>query len=219
MGRSVFEYVGNLDTLLAVIAGAILATGGALVADLVKERTGRTQRERDAARFFGEVLTSIDLVLNAAFESQSIGDRWGSVTRRLFRAALDEARVYERNRERLFEIQDMGLRFRIHEHFLRKFVSILALLEYSDEAANVERELASETQASGERRKLLQTELSGHNQSREAALAALREEKAKTMFVTRELEKLAKVRFARDDDSAVTDSIRLETAEINRSAD
>src|SRR5690349_1239573 len=100
MGRSAFDFLGNLDTLLAVVIGAVLATGGALIADTIKEATGRAQKERDAARFFGEILTSIDLVLDAAFESQSIGDPWGSVTRRLFRAARDEAGVYERNREK-----------------------------------------------------------------------------------------------------------------------
>ncbi|MFT3724569.1 MAG: hypothetical protein QM773_13405 [Hyphomonadaceae bacterium] len=198
MGRSIFDYIGNLDTLLAVILGAILATGGALVADLVKERSSRSQRQRDAARFFGELLTSIDLVLDAALETQPIGDRWGSITQRLFRTALDEARVYERNRERLFEIQDMNLRFRIHEHFLRKFVSMIALIEYSDDIADSERRLAGESQLADGRRNLLEAERSTRNQLREAALGALLEEKAKTRLVTVELEKLAKVRFVRD---------------------
>lgn len=196
MGRTIFDYVGNLDTLLAVVVGAVLATGGALTADVIRERSGRAIRERDAARFFGEILTSIDQVLSAAFSSQSIGDKWGSVTRRLFRTALNEANVYERNRERLFDIRDMALRFRVHEHFVRKSVSIVALLEYSDEAAAVEGRLASELTLSDERRKALEGELASHRQFREAALATVVEEHAKTRIVTRDLEKLAKVDFA-----------------------
>lgn len=197
MGRTVFDYVGNLDTLLAVVVGAILATGGALVADMIKERAGRTQRERDAARFYGDILISIDQVLDAAFASQAVGDRWGAITRRLFRAALNEAKVYERNRERLFEIQDMDLRFRIHEHFLRKFVSMIAVLEYCDEVAAIENTIAHESHLPEDRRQRLQVELSAYNTAREAALSAVLDEHAKTRSVTLELEKLAKVRFVR----------------------
>lgn len=195
MGRTIFDYVGNLDTLLAVVVGAILATGGALVADVIRERAGRAQRERDAARFYGDILLSIDQVLDAAFVSQAVGDRWGAVTRRLFRAALNEAKVYERNREKLFEIQDMDLRFRIHEHFLRKLLPMIAVLEYSDEIAAVESTIANAHGLPEARSGSLQAELSGHKEGREAALAGILEERAKTGSVIRELEKLAKVTF------------------------
>lgn len=192
MGRSIFDYVGNLDTLLAVIVGAVLATGGAIVADIIKERAGRAHRQRDAARFFGEILTSIDQVLDVAIGSQSIGDRWGSITRRLFRAARDEAGVYERNRERLFEIQDMNLRFRIHEHFLRKSIAIVAVLEYCAEAEEAGTMREAQNDLTGDQRKALEAELADR---REAALAAILEERAKTRSITLQLEKLAKVKF------------------------
>ena len=55
MRQSVFDYIGSLNTLIAVFIGAILATGGALVAEIIQERTNRNRQERDAARFFGDI--------------------------------------------------------------------------------------------------------------------------------------------------------------------
>ena len=109
MRQSVFDFIDNLDTLLAVIIGALLATGGAMVAELVQDRLGQKRKERDAARFFGEILASVDSILDRAFASMEIGDRWGDVTVRLFRTALNEAGIYERNRERMFEIEVVKL--------------------------------------------------------------------------------------------------------------
>lgn len=196
MGRQLFEYVGNLDTLLAVCVGAVLATGGALVADVIQERAGRKRRERDAARFFGEILTSIDRILDVAFASQEIGERWGSVTRRLYRTAQSEAGVYERNRERLFDVRDMSLRSRIHEHFLSKAVCVTAVLEYCDEANEIEKRLGNESAMSSEREAALRAEMAAQDEAREAALATLVAERAKTKSITSDLQKIAKAEFA-----------------------
>ncbi|MCB4379576.1 hypothetical protein FZX02_03700, partial [Synechococcus sp. MU1644] len=89
MRQSVFDFIDNLDTLLAVIVGAVLATGGAMIAELVQDRLGQKRKERDAARFFGEILASVDRVLDRAFASLEFGDRWGAVSVRLFRTALN----------------------------------------------------------------------------------------------------------------------------------
>jgi hypothetical protein len=144
MNKSVFDFVGNLDTLVAVIIGAMLATLGALFAELIQDRLNRRRRERDAARFFGEILYSIDRILDRAVESQKIGDPWGSVTRRMFRTALREADIYQRNRERLFDIRDMELRARIHAHFISEMFPLEALVEYCDELTEIDAELETE---------------------------------------------------------------------------
>ena len=196
MGRQLFEYVGNLDTLLAVCVGAVLATGGALVADVIQERAGRKRRERDAARFFGEILTSIDRILDVAFASQEIGERWGSVTRRLYRTAQNEAGVYERNRERLFDIRDMGLRSRIHEHFLSKSVCVTAVLEYCNEVMEIEKRLGHDSSMSSQHDDALKAQLAEQNESREAALVTLVEERAKTKSITADLQRIARVEFS-----------------------
>ena len=39
MRASSFDFIGNLDTLVAVIIGAFLATGGALIAEIMVEKS------------------------------------------------------------------------------------------------------------------------------------------------------------------------------------
>ena len=195
MRNSVFDYIDNLDTLLAVVIGALLATGGALVAELVQDRLGQKRRERDAARFFGEILASVDLVLDRAFNSLNIGDRWGDVSRRLFETALNEAAIYERNRERLFEIRDMELRRVIHKHFLTEMVPLNAPIDNSKDIASLEKELQSENYVSQEQRDTMIAELESLRDAREAALVSVRNEHAETEAICKRLEPLAGVTF------------------------
>ncbi|MBO6687030.1 MAG: hypothetical protein JJ931_06360 [Henriciella sp.] len=195
MRQSVFDYIDNLDTLLAVIVGAVLATGGAMVAELVQDRLGQKRKERDAARFFGEILASVDRVLDRAIESMAIGERWGDVTLRLFRTALNEAAIYERNRERLFELRDMQLRQDIHVHFLTEMVPLVALNENSREIAELEKELKHAEALSEDKRATIEEDLETLRTTREGALNAVMAEHAKTESICKRLEPLAGVTF------------------------
>ncbi|PHS76894.1 MAG: hypothetical protein COB56_05095 [Robiginitomaculum sp.] len=195
MRTSAFDFLSNLDTLLAVFIGAGLATGGALLAEIIQERTNRKRRERDAARFFGDILMSIDQILSFAFHSQGIGDKWGGVSIRLFKTALKEAEVYERNRERLFDILDMDLRGRIHSHFLTETFPIEALIESSEDIASIENTLGRGVKLSKKEADKLNVQLSELFEAREAGLTALKREHAKTDDLCRDMEKIAKVKF------------------------
>lgn len=195
MRQSVFDYIDNLDTLLAVIIGALLATGGAMVAELVQEKLGRKRRERDAARFFGEILSSVDRVLDRAFASMEMGERWGSVSKRLFRTALDETRIYERNRERLFEIHDIELRRTIHTHFLEETVPLVALLENWDEYDQISKELTENEMMSETRRARLEAELVQLQEFREIGLDSTKAKHAETEIICAALEPIAQIRF------------------------
>lgn len=197
MRQSVFDFIDNLDTLLAVIIGALLATGGAMVAELVQDRLGQKRKERDAARFFGEILASVDSILDRAFASMEIGDRWGDVTVRLFRTALNEAGIYERNRERMFEIRDIELRRDVHIHFLTEMVPLVALNEDSKEIADISKELKHAEMLSDNRRATLMEELEELQQSREGALDGIVREHAKTEDILARLEPIAGVSFER----------------------
>ena len=190
-----FDFIDNLDTLLAVMVGAVLATGGALVAELVQDRLSQKRKERDAARFFGEILASVDLILDRAFASMEIGERWGDVTRRLFRTAVNEAAIYERNRERLFEIRDMDLRRVIHVHFLTEMVPLNALVETFLEIDALEADLKETDDQSPARRARLETELTERRATLETALASIKLEHAKTDAICARLEPLARVEF------------------------
>ncbi|MEO0451352.1 MAG: hypothetical protein AAFZ74_13650 [Pseudomonadota bacterium] len=195
MRQSVFDYIDNLDTLLAVIIGALLATGGAMVAELVQEKLGRKRRERDAARFFGEILSSVDRVLDRAFASMEMGERWGSVSKRLFRTALDETRIYERNRERLFEIHNIELRRTIHTHFLEETVPLVALLENWDEYDQISKELTENEMMSETRRARLEAELVQLQEFREIGLDSTKAKHAETEIICAALEPIAQIRF------------------------
>ena len=195
MRQSVFDYIDNLDTLLAVIVGALLATGGAMVAELVQDRLGRKRKEREAARFFGEILTSADRVLDRAFGSMDVGEEWGSVSKRLFRTALDETAVYERNRERLFDIRDIPLRRAIHLHFLEETVPLVALVETWDEIDEIEKELSVPDHLSAARRQFLAAELDKLQISRAGALETTKKKHAETDLICELLEPISGVSF------------------------
>ena len=195
MRQSVFDYIGSLNTLIAVFIGAILATGGALLSEIIQERINIKRRERDAARFFGDILTSIDQILAFAFRSQAFGNPWGNVSIRLFKTALKEAAIYERNRERLFDIRDLALRARIHTHFLTETFPIEALIENTEEIIKLQTSLENDTRQSKKLILILQTQITELSAAREIGLQTLKTEHARTAAICAELEKIAKVKF------------------------
>jgi len=209
MRNTVFEYIGNLDTLLAVCVGALLATLGALFAELIQERRNRKRRERDTACFFGDILTSLDHILDFTFESQKVGDPWGAMTRRLFKTALREGAVYERNRERLFDIQDMALRSRIHIHFLSEMVPIEAVIENGKKLEDIERRLVNGGKITQKNAQTLKAEKERLRQMLDNGVTAIKRESAKTASLCAELEKIAKVKFTQAEIQPYSDSVGI----------
>lgn len=195
MKQSAFDFIGNLDTLLAVVIGALLATLGGIFGEHYQDVIGRRRRERDAARFFGEVLGSIDALVDRALHSQKFGDPWGPVTMRLFRTAMREAEVYDRNRERLFDIRDVDLRSRIHFHVVSEIFPLEAIIEGSDRIASITEALDDRGALSAERREKLEERLGVWLNSRRTAIEFIRDERQKTQPLCAELEKLALVAF------------------------
>ncbi len=195
MNRPIFDLIGNLDTLVAVTIGAVLATLGALFAELIEDRMDRRRRERDAARFFGEILSTMGGTIDMAVASQKIGDPWGHVTQRMFRMAQREAQVYERNRERLFDIDDMGLRARIHKHFLTEMFPIEAIIENCAEIDAIRRTLEDEPDLTAEKRAQIQERARVLADTRARALELLAAERNGTQTICADLERVAKVEF------------------------
>jgi len=195
MRQEVFDFVGNLDTLLAVVVGAMLATVGGVVSEHYEDAIERRRRERDAARFFGEILGSIDELVDRAIHSQKFGDPWGPVTMRLFRTAMREAEVYDRNRERLFDIQDMELRNRIHVHVISEIFPLEAIIEGSDRIAAITERLDEDQAISNEKRAKLHERLAVWINSRKTGLEFIANERTKTPDICKGLERLAGVQF------------------------
>lgn len=195
MNRPIFDLIGNLDTLIAVTIGAVLATLGALFAELIEDRMDRKRRERDAARFFGEILSTMGGTIDMAVASQKVGDPWGLVTQRMFRMAQREAQVYERNRERLFDIDDMGLRARIHKHFLTEMFPMEAIIDNCSEIDAIRRTLEDEAELAAEKRGQLHERARVLADTRQRALDLLSAERPGTRQICTDLERVAKVQF------------------------
>lgn len=196
MPNSIFDYIGNLDTLLAVIVGACLATGGALVAEIIQDRLGRRRKQRDSARFFGEIITSLDQLFDQALASRTQGDSWGSYTVRLFDVARVEAETYIRNRERLFDIGDMNLRFAIHGHILRFSLPIADLVDRSHKIAALQDRLEEESEGLSETaRKAIEGRIERLSSYRDGGFAIAAEQRAESAKVLAQLEQIAGTRF------------------------
>lgn len=141
MRDDMFGFVSNLDTLAAVALGAVLATVGGIVASQIEVRAERRRRARDSARFFGEILASASTIARFASESRAVGDPYGPVTLRLLRVARSELQVYERNRERLFDIAETDLRARVHLLVLQQTVPLESIIENTVQIAAIDDEL------------------------------------------------------------------------------
>jgi hypothetical protein len=195
MRATPFDFIGNLDTLLAVMVGALLATVGALVAELIQDRLGRNRRQRDAARFFAEIMTSVDQIFELACETTKIGERWGIYTRNLFETASREASIYERNRERLFDIHHMELRFAIHGHMLRFTVPISSIVQQCDQIEALKVRLVEDEGLSESAKLSLSNRIERLESLREGGLEGAQEQRAVSAGILARLEVLAKVRF------------------------
>ncbi|HEY5106390.1 MAG TPA: hypothetical protein VII73_06405 [Caulobacteraceae bacterium] len=117
------------DTLGAVVVGAVLATLSGFAATMLENTFARRRRERDAALLFGEVLSTLKVLLDIADRSRGRGDPYGPITMRLLAAARRELDIYERNREALVEIRKGRLRLDIHSLMVRLSISVDGLLD------------------------------------------------------------------------------------------
>jgi hypothetical protein len=113
------DFVSNFSLLWQVILGAVLATAGGFAATQMERVVGKRERERNSALLFGEVLATVLLILEIAAPSRERGEPYGPFTMRMLRSARREIDIYERNRERLFDLQDGALRGRIHTAMVR----------------------------------------------------------------------------------------------------
>ena len=77
MRSSVFDSIDSLDTFLAIMVGTLHAAGGAMAAKRVQDRIGQRRCGQDAAWFFDEIPSSVDLVPYRAAALMEPGERCG----------------------------------------------------------------------------------------------------------------------------------------------
>ena len=119
-----FDPTSHGDTLAAVIVGALLATLSGIFATLLEAHFKRRERERDAALLFGELFSTLRILVANAVRSREFGDPDGPITRRMLHVCRRELDIYDRNRERLYDLRDADLRVRIHALMIRIAMSI-----------------------------------------------------------------------------------------------
>lgn len=136
-----FDFLSNLNTITAIFAGAVLATGGGLLATWVERQIERRQRERNAALFFGEILSTLDVLVEFALQARGIGDPYGPITLRMLRGVRREIEIYDRNRESLFFLRSGHLRARIHTLMLRLSMPLDSIFDFTQEIAMAEAHL------------------------------------------------------------------------------
>ncbi len=135
------DFATNFGTFWAVFLGALLATVGGVASGQLEAGLRRRERERGAALLFGEVLSTLAVLLRFAVQTRGIGDPYGPITLRMLRAARREIDVYDRNRETLYELRDGELRVRIHTLILRLTMPLDTLLDTDAEVKHARAEL------------------------------------------------------------------------------
>jgi len=119
----------HADTLAAVVLGASLATVSGVIANQFESFFRRRERERSAALLFGEIFSTLRVILEGASAIRSVGPRYGPVTRRMLHAARREIDIYERNREAHVDLREAELRSDTHNLALRISLPLDGLLD------------------------------------------------------------------------------------------
>src|SRR5665213_1293647 len=123
------DFTPHADTLVAVVLGALLATISGFAATLMENWFKRRERERDSALFFGELFSSLDVILQAAKGARGRGEPYGPLTMRMLRVARRELDMYDRNRAGLHDLRDGALRTAVHSLVVRMTIPIDGLIE------------------------------------------------------------------------------------------
>lgn len=190
-----FDFISNLDTIWAIVAGAILATSGGLIATQLEHRFDTKRRERESALFFGEIMAMVRMTAEAAERARGIGDPFGPVTMRLLRMVRRELDVYDRNRERLFELKDPIMRAHIHRTLLRIMMGVEGSIEAATEAAEIEDELLSSPDMPPQRRAVLERRMEDQKERRNLSFDFLNEMTQTAVTLAKKLEPIARVDF------------------------
>lgn len=189
------DFISNLSTLWAVVAGAVLATTGGLVATQLEHRVETKRRERQSALFFGEIMSMVRVTAEAAERAKGIGDPYGPVTMRLLRMVRRELEVYDRNRERLFELKDPVTRAHIHTTLMRIIMGVEGTMEAASDVAEMETEIASKPDMQDARRQLLLSRIANQKERRDLSFEFLTEMTAQAVEIAKRLEPIARVSF------------------------
>lgn len=218
MRSEAFDFVSNFGTLWQVILGAFLATAGGLAANQFEWYAQTRRRERNAALFFGEVLSSFAIILARADETKRIGDPFGPVTSRILRSARREIEIYERNRESLLDLRNADLRARIHGLTLRLAMPLDGIFDTTQEIGLLQTQLRSRVLEPSDRNEI-EARITGLVETRERGYEYVLECATEITAILADLAPLAGHDFARGGRTAqAAVAIGIQSGEAGRAA-
>lgn len=200
MSGTIFSILDQASTLIAIFVGAILATMGALFADLYREKGVRRRKERDAAKAFGQILASIISMMRFTIRSQSIGTPWGALTVRFLQLCLRQGEWFEQNLNLLFDIEDVFLRHKIRTYTGALLYPVQSMVDYSLEIEEMKRQLLFDDSLQPHHRDWLNEQIAQKSENREAAFLAAQHQIERSNIVMPDLEELSRVTFDIDED-------------------
>ncbi|NDU92132.1 MAG: hypothetical protein G3I10_05905 [Ferrovum sp.] len=128
-----FDFISGFSTLWQVVLGAVLATLGGFAATQMERMVLRRERERSAALLFGELIVTISILIDEAKVARSRGEPYGMYTMRLLRSVHRELDIYERNRERLGDLEQSALRGRVYNFMVRLSIALEGIFDTTHE--------------------------------------------------------------------------------------
>ena len=200
MSGSIFSIIDQAGTLIAILVGAVLATLGALFADLYRERGQRKRRERDAAKAFGQILASIISMMRFTVRSQGIGTPWGNLTVRFMQLCLKQGQWFEENLNLLFDIEDVFLRHKIRTYTGALMYPVQSMVDYSLQIEEMRRQLLFDNNLQPHQKDWLNEQIAQKSEARESAFLAAQHQMSRSDIVLPDLEKLSQVAFDIDED-------------------
>ena len=192
-----FGFLTDQSTLIAVILGAILATIGGFGASVLERYLDKKEKEQNAALFFGEILSSLAIIIQFADETKKIGDPYGPITMRMLISARNELNIYDRNREQVFSIRDDDLRARLQTLLIRISMPIDGIIDGTEELKRLREKLKAERDP--EERTELEALIAVGDARREAGYRFIIERSAELKGVIEGLSPIARHSFDRLD--------------------
>jgi len=193
VAQSIFDLAGTGAQLAAMLTGAFFASAGGFFVAWLLDRLQRKRQERSIALVCLDLLTGLAVVINLAKGSLARGDPYGPFTLRLLRRAQRDLDVYERNRERIADIDDAPLRAEIYQCMARYVLAVDGVLAETELIAKLDDDIADAC-AVNDTDKLedLTRQRQQRDQRRSASFSFLMETLAATEPLSAKLRKLSK---------------------------
>jgi hypothetical protein len=195
MFGEIFDSASNQSALWAVVLGALLATAGGFAATQLERIVEQKRRERNSALFFGELLTTLQIILAFAKDTHGRGDPFGPITTRMLRSARKEIEIYDRNRETLFDLRDPDLRARIQTLVIRLTMPLEGIFEATAEIVGCKSQLKSTVFEREDFRADLETRVADLQTERDGGFTFIMQTADEMTAIVRDLEPLAQHKF------------------------